>query len=686
MATPTTNQQTAVAPAPTAVARPVETVVDKRPAVPARHLPAWVHSKAALVRRTARAVGHHPSVIWIGWSARGWWHIARIEHDKMVGDYPQMIRTARAAVQTVKGDMTKESQANALVERRTQQLAARKRRYWITRGIAAAPVVGGGLYGLVECGMWISAVYALAAVTAGVLKGRPSSIDPGKVENLPQDGDPYPIADARNRTEAAECVRRALASEGIQVKEVEANRRYDWGWEVTVHLSKGKPADIVTKAPDLETPLDLPENGLHCQPVRKSRGRVVLRLVESDPFESIPAAPERKPNSRRLKDKQLVAYRMDGQKFEPSLLGVHVIVIAGSGGGKSVILRTLADTLTACSDVLVGDLDPGGNGLAPLAEALGVRAIGDDNMGQIETILEQALKIAKARPGLFAKHGMKENWEPSPERPAIVLFIDEYPQLSDRAKELAVKILQVGRKSRVQLVLAAQEATKDSIGAAIADSIALRIVGPCRRQDVVQVFGGGAGDEGWRPDRLDPAEGNAEGDDLRDASQAYIRGCGSREPLKYKFVFLEGKEGRRRGKERAAAGRPTVDAESLTAAKLDRFGATEADRLRSDLPKIVMMTRGAFAAEDDPRFLSTLAIWEYLAAHDPDSWALTLFGDDEIKARRTAAQRVSADLKRAVDAMGLEIDMSTVQITGGARGYRLDTIKEITGESIEEAA
>jgi S-DNA-T family DNA segregation ATPase FtsK/SpoIIIE len=365
---------------------------------------------------------------------------------------------------------------------------------------------------------------------------------------------------------------------------------------------------------------------------------------------------------------------------------VHAIVVASSGGGKSVMLRTMADALTACSDVLVGDLDPGGNGLDPLAEALGVRAIGDDNMGQIEAILDQALRIAKARPALFSKLGMKANWEPSPERPAIVLFIDEYPQLSDRAKELAVKILQVGRKSRVQLVLATQEATKDAIGKAIADSIALKIVGPCRHQDIVQVFGAGAGGEGWRPDRLDPAEGNAVGDDLRDASQAYIRGCGSREPLKHKFLFLDEQDGMRRARERAAAGRPTVDAESLAAAGLDHFGATEADRLRSDLPKIVMMARGAFAAADDPKFLSTLAIWEYLAAHDPEMWALSHFGEDEIKARKTAAQRVSTELKRAVDAMGLEIDMSTVQITGGARGYRLDTIKQITGESVAEAA
>jgi S-DNA-T family DNA segregation ATPase FtsK/SpoIIIE len=682
MATPTTARQTVAAIQPEASARLVETVVDKRPATEPRHLPAWIHSKAVIVRRTAHAIGHHPSVIWIGWSARGWWHIARIERDKLRGDYPQMIRTARRQLAAADGDMAKESQANAVLQRRTHEYKNHKTKYLITRGLVAAPTAGAGLYGAAEYGLWISALYAMAAVTVGVLKGRPRSIDPGKVEILAEDGDPFPIADARNRTEAAECVRRALASEGIHVKEVEANRRYQWGWEVTVRLAKGKPADIVTKAPDLETPLDLPQDGLLCQPVRESRGRVLLRLVQNDPFAKMPPAPERKPNSRRMRDKQVVAYRMDGQPFDVSLLGVHVVVIASSGGGKSVILRTLGDILTACSDVLVGDLDPAGNGLAPLAEALGVRAIGDDNMGQIEAILEKALKIAKARPNLFAALGMDDNWEPTPEDPAIVLVIDEFPQLSDRAKELAVKILRTGRKSRVQLVMAAQEATVDSLGDAIADSIALKIVGPSRHQDIKQVFGAGAGADGWRPDRLHPAQG----EDPADAGKAYIMGCGSTEPMIYKFLMLDVKEATRRGKERAAAGRPAVGRRSLGAAGLDHFGATEADRLRSDLPKIVMMARGAFAADDDPDFLSTAAIWEYLAGHDPDAWAVALFGDDEVKARKTAAQRVSAELKKAVDAMGLAIDMSTVQITGGARGYRLDTIRQITGETLAEAA
>lgn len=686
MATPTTTPQTVAMPGQTSTARLFETAVDKRPATPQRQLPAWIHSKTAIARRTARAVAHHPSVVWIGWAARGWWHIARIEHDKMVGDYPQMIRTARAQLQAGRGNMAHEADADQIVNKRTLQLQERRRRYLITRGAVATPLAGAAMFGAFEGGLWVTALYAMAAVAAGVWRGRPRGVDPGVIQIHAEDGDPFPIADARTRTEAAECVRRALASEGIQVKEVEANRRFDWGWEVTVHLAKGKPADIVTKAPDLETPLDLPENGLLCQPVRASRGRVVLRLVRSDPFAKMPGAPERKPNGCRMRDKQIVAYRMDGKTFDLSLLGVHGIVIASSGGGKSVILRTLADTLTACSDVLVGDLDPGGNGLAPLAEALGVRAIGADAMGEIEAVLDQALKIAKARPTLFHKLGMQENWEPSPERPAIVLFIDEYPQLSDRAKELAVKILQVGRKSRVQLVLAAQEATKDAIGKAIADSIALRIVGPSRHQDVMQVFGAGAIGEGWRPDRLDPAEGDAQGDDLRDASQAYIRGCGSREPLKHKFLFLDGKEGRRRARERAAAGRPTVDAESLAAAGLDHFGATEADRLRTDLPKVVMTVRGAFAAADDTAFLPTADILDYLAIHDPDEWGTDQFGDDPAKAQLAAAKRLATELKRAVDRLGLDVAVSTVQVTGGTRGYRLDTIKQITGESLAKAA
>ena len=86
------------------------------------------------------------------------------------------------------------------------------------------------------------------------------------------------------------------------------------GWEVTVWLRKGTPADLIAKAPELETPLDLPQDGLLCQPRRKKRAQVVLRLVEGDPFERMPALPSRKPNSLRMRDKALLAMRMDGDR------------------------------------------------------------------------------------------------------------------------------------------------------------------------------------------------------------------------------------------------------------------------------------------------------------------------------------------------------------------------------------
>src|SRR5690606_117639 len=159
MATPTTTPQTPAMPAQPAPASPAETVVDKRPATSQRQLPAWIHSKAAIARRTARTVGHHPSVVWIGWSARGWWRNAIFEHDKIVVDSPHMIRTARGQLDAADGDTAKSYQFDAVVNRRTQQMMERRQRYLISRGIAAVPVAGAGTYGLIEGGLWRAALY-----------------------------------------------------------------------------------------------------------------------------------------------------------------------------------------------------------------------------------------------------------------------------------------------------------------------------------------------------------------------------------------------------------------------------------------------------------------------------------------------------------------------------------------------
>ncbi|MFC8273769.1 hypothetical protein ACFUJR_14850 [Streptomyces sp. NPDC057271] len=667
MATPTTEQHYE-RPSLTLVKddadQPVEGTVVEHQGTAVATRPTWILSAG---ERAKLAGGHAlTNGLYLGWAARGYWRLGGRWVDAFHDDYPQMIRTARADLKAARGDAGEEQAAKRDVQRLRDaykhhrlMFTAKSGAWMATSGTAAG-------YSVVAGGLWTSILMGMATVAYGAWRGRPDAIhledDPGRIEILAADGEPFPIADATTRTEAAECVRRALVSEGIAVAEVEAGRRYDWGWEINVRLKKGTPADLIAKAGDLETPLDLPVDGLLCQPLRTSRARATLRLVEGDPFVKMPSLPDRAPNSLRLRSKALLALRMDGQHTELSFLGLHFIVIASSGGGKSVTMRSIGDVLTACEDTVVIDLDPGGNGLEPLADAVGVRVVGADQMHLIEAVLEKLLKVAKARATLLGKLGMDDNWIPSREYPAIVALIDEYPQLSQKAKALVVAILRVGRKSRVQIGLAAQEATKDSIGAAIADSIALKIVGPSRHQDIVQVLGAGAGANGWRPDRLHPAQG----EDPADAGKAYIMGGGSADPLIHKFIAMTRDEGKARAADRAAAGRPWIDDISLESAGVT-FDDLHTVKPSAVLPEAVELARLAFTANDDPERMTSEEIYDYVSSAS-ETWAPQ---DDEDPAKAMA--RFQDALRKQAAQLDPHADMKTKQWRGG-RGYYLSTI------------
>jgi len=651
--------------------QPVEGTVVEHQGAELATRPAWILSageQAKLARQHALA-----NRLYIGWAARGYWRMASRLVDSYRDDYPQMIRTARAEVKAAKGDAAAEHDAKRHVERLRDAYKHHRLVYTAKTGAWTTTVGGATGYGAIAGGFWTSLLMGMATLAYGAWRGRPAIVehedDPGRIEILAADGEPFPIADATTRTQAAECVRRALVSEGIAVAEVEAGRRYDWGWEINVRLKKGTPADLIAKAGDLETPLDLPVDGLLCQPLRSSRARATLRLVASDPFIKMPALPDRAPNSGRMREKALLAMRMDGQPTEMSFLGLHFIVIASSGGGKSVTMRSIGDVLTACDDVVVVDLDPGGNGLEPLAAAIGVRVVGADEMHLIEAVLGKLLKIAKARATLLGKLGMGDNWVPSPQYPAIVAIIDEYPQLSQAAKALVVALLRVGRKARVQVGLAAQEATKDSIGAAIADSIALKIVGPSRHQDIVQVFGAGAGANGYRPDRLHPAEG----EDPADAGKAYIMGAGQREPLIHKFIAIDSAEAKERAAARAAAGRPWIDDESLQAAGVT-FDDLDQVKPHAALPEAVELARLAFTAAGDPERMTSEEIYDYVSSAS-ETWA-----PQEEEEQGKALARFQDALRKQAAQINPDVDMKTKQWRGG-RGYYLAKLLELTGDS-----
>lgn len=297
MTTATHAEQSAERPTLTIVkdngGTPVEgTVVEHQGTVVAR--PAWAVSAA----ERAQLARRHALTNWgyLPWTARGYWRLAARWTDGWRDDYPQMIHTARADLKAAKGDADFEQSAKRTVQRLRQEYTHHRLVYGAKTGAWMATTGTASAVGVAAGGVWTSLLLGIATVAYGAWHGRPAIIaaedDPGRIEILAEEGAPFPIADATSRTEAAECVRRALVSEGIAVAEVEAGRRYDWGWEINVRLQKGTPADLIAKAGDLETPLDLPVDGLLCQPLRASRARATLRLVEGDPFVKMPPLPD----------------------------------------------------------------------------------------------------------------------------------------------------------------------------------------------------------------------------------------------------------------------------------------------------------------------------------------------------------------------------------------------------------
>lgn len=495
-------------------------------------------------------------------------------------------------------------------------------------------------------------VGALAAVGRAV-RPLPEAV-PEQLPGEPGPDEPYPIADAHTRTEAADCVRRALGAQSIALRLAGDARRTAWGWEVAVVLRAGTPAAIVTKTADLETHLDLPAGGLLVTPDRTRRARVVLRLAERDPFTGIRPPPVRGLVS--ITERATIGQRIDGSPLAVPLLGVHGVVIGTSGAGKSTTLRTLADAATACTDALVWDLDPAGSGLDALGGAIGHR---ERDPAGITDALADALALAEARPRMLAQLGMGAAWIPSPTRPALVVIVDEYPRLTDRAKALAVALLRVGHKARVTLILAATEATSDTLGAAIADTTALRILHACRHTDIRLVLGPQMLADGWRPDRLHPATA----DDPGDAGRCYVATAGNREPLISAIFPLDESDAHERGQRRAAAGLPRIDPDSWTAARAIR-------RARDPQPGT------GLDPADLPVSVDERAVIDVLAAFGAEPW---LWTEDLLTALGTLHGRYlewsADDLATLLRPLGV----SPVQIKRGGRnrnGYHHDVIAD----------
>ncbi|MGW5636455.1 hypothetical protein [Streptomyces sp. NPDC003832] len=382
------------------------------------------------------------------------------------------------------------------------------------------------------------------------------------VEQLADGAKPYPLRDARTPQQVAECVLLAARAENVPIVEVSDVIRQPWGWQCVVRVGEGTPEAIIAKSGDLETRFDLKTNGVRPQPVIERRACAILRLVEGDPFATAPGLPYRAPKSISITEKARLGTSVGGDALDAAFAGVMGLVVAASGGGKTGLLQAIGEITTACYDNITIDLDPHGDGLEDLHDA--VRITGRSHE-QIEAVLLFFLMLSKGRARLRAKLGMGKKWKVSKKHPHFTLIFDEFPKGSELAKRLAFELLLVGRKEAVTLIIASQGGTRLYLGENIAQMIALKAVGPCKVGDTRAVFGDGAVAEGWLPHKLSPATDT----DPKDAGHVYIQGVPGRpdEPIEYAVHETPSATLRQLATERLEAGLVEPDQDSLDAMK-----------------------------------------------------------------------------------------------------------------------
>lgn len=428
--------------------------------------------------------------------------------------------------------------------------------WFLSRPIVEEPAEGQAPFPLTPASLPATLMAAPAGGAAPIVGGNVVM----SVEQLPEDAKPFPIRGARTPDQLAQCVLLAARAENVPIVEVSDVQRQPWGWQCVVRVGEGTPEAIISKAGDLETRFDLKTNGVKPQPIRARRACAVLRLVEGDPFATAPGLPYRAPKSLSITDKFRVGTSVGGDPLELSLAGVMGLWVAASGGGKTGILQALAEGVTACRDNITIDLDPFGDGLEDLGDAVRITARSNE---QIEHVLLFFLVMAKGRARLRAKLGMGKKWKPSPQHPAVTIFFDELPKASTLAKRLYNDLLLVGRKELIVVEAASQGGQSAYLGANIAQMVALKAVGPCKVEDTRSVLGDGSVKEGYLPHKLSPATQT----DPKDAGHIFIQGVPGMadEPIEYAVHEVPSDVLRQLAAERLEVGLLDPDQDSLDA-------------------------------------------------------------------------------------------------------------------------
>ncbi|MFI9597071.1 cell division protein FtsK [Nonomuraea sp. NPDC052265] len=278
-----------------------------------------------------------------------------------------------------------------------------------------------------------------------------------------------------------------------------------WGYRFRLGLGIGQTVeDAVNAVPRLESALGTTRGGIRVQPVAsKKANRADVRVIETDPHADAIAWPG--PSITSITQPVKLGLFEDGTPVRVPLLRRHGLFAGMSGAGKSGGVNVLLGELTACQDVILWAIDlKRGMELQPWASCIDRLATTPQ---EAEALLADAVVILDGRADDLTRCGERV-WEPSADRPALLIVIDEYAELASEAPRAighADSIARRGRAPAVNLIAATQRPSKDAMGkSAVRSQMDVRLCFRVREpRDGDLILGQGMVKAGWHAHKLD---------------------------------------------------------------------------------------------------------------------------------------------------------------------------------------
>ena len=275
------------------------------------------------------------------------------------------------------------------------------------------------------------------------------------------------------------------------------------GWTARLLLRPGQTLeDVLPNVRKLESALDLRPRAIEAEEDPTRARRVILRVAERDPL-ARPLPWPGPPGDASLAVPWTLGAYQDGSPCQAPLAGQHVLIAGQMGSGKSVVLHGLIGHLAASPDIVLWGCDLKGG--AELGLWRGV--FDPDRLAtrppDAVRVLEAAVAVCRARAAHMGRVGW-QTWPASPERPALIVVVDEYARLPREAHPLVEELTETGRAPRVQLASATQYPTVQALGSSrVAQQFSVKVCLRVANATAVNVvFGPGAVKEGWRAHKI----------------------------------------------------------------------------------------------------------------------------------------------------------------------------------------